>query len=199
MASSAPPRHRFWRWFYDRSAFAYDAILLLADRLRLGSEGPIRSQILAGASLPARSRVLDLGCGTAASRPYLPGDILYVGMDISRGMLRRAKINCAARGQAAHFVQADARALPFVVYSMDLILVMGVLQHVDDPGLAIRETRRVASPQARLLLIDERRAQARLLQAGQPTNANFQLIGEYFILDLQGQQKGVRLGAMHAC
>ncbi len=185
MPTALPPRHRFWRWFYDRAAFAYDAILHLADRLRLGSEGRIRRQVLAGISLSAGSTVLDLGCGTAASRPYLPANIHYIGMDASRGMLRRAAAICAERQLGATFVQADAQALPFATKVTNLILAMGVLQHVDNPPLAIGEILRAAKPGGRLLLIDERRAQSRILPTLKRDDASFQIMSEYFVLDLQ--------------
>ena len=186
LVSNVPPaRHRFWRWFYDRAAFAYDAILHAADRLHLGSEGRIHRQILGGLASPARSVVLDLGCGTAASRPYLPTDIHYIGLDISPGMLRRARAKRAEQRWHAHFVQADAQALPFAAKGVDLILAMGVLQHVSTPDSAIGEMLRVAKIGARLLLIDERRAQARILRALNRDNKILQYWGEYFVLDLQ--------------
>lgn len=185
MPTALPPRHRFWRWFYDRAAFAYDPILQLADRLRLGSEGRIRRRVLAGLPLNAGSTVLDLGCGTAASRPYLPATIHYIGVDFSRGMLRHAAAICAARQLQATFVQADAQALPFAAKAMDLVLAMGVLQHVYAAPLAIGETLRTAKPGARLLLIDEHRAQSRILPALKCDNARFQIMNEYFVLDLQ--------------
>lgn len=185
MPTALPPRHRFWRWFYDRAAFAYDAILQLADRLRLSSEGRIRRQVLAGISLSAGSTVLDLGCGTAASLPYLPANIHYIGVDASRGMLRRAEAICAEQQLRAAFVLADAQALPFAAKRLDLILAMGVLQHVDDPPLAIGEILRVAKPGARLLLVDERRAKARILGAIKHDNFILQTLNEYFVLNLQ--------------
>lgn len=181
---SSPPRHRFWRWFYDRTAFVYDATLYLADRLRMGSEIHIRRQIFGGLTFASGAVVLDLGCGTAGSRPYLSREIHYIGVDASRGMLRRAVANCAEKQLRAAFVQADAHSLPFALKSLDLILAVGVLQHVDEPPQAIRKILRVVKPGAQLLLIDERRAQSRILTGLKPDDAQVQIIKEYFVLHL---------------
>jgi ubiquinone/menaquinone biosynthesis C-methylase UbiE len=100
-------------------------------------------------------------------------------------MLRHAAAICAERQLQATFVQADAQALPFAAKAMDLVLAMGVLQHVYAAPLAIGETLRTAKPGARLLLIDEHRAQSRILPALKCDNARFQIMNEYFVLDLQ--------------
>lgn len=180
-----PIRHRFWRWFYDKTAFAYDSVLTLADRLKLGSEEHIRWQVLTRLDLRPAARVLDLGCGTASSRAFLPADGVYIGLDFSRAMLRRAQAKCAARKLSAAFVQADAQALPFAAQSFELGLGMGVLQHADKPEIVINELRRTAKPGARLLLIDEHRAQARIGSAARRDNVPIQSIGEYFVIDLR--------------
>lgn len=180
----APFRHRFWRWFYDRAAFAYDHILLLADQLHLGSEERIRRQVLATLRVATGAAVLDLGCGTASSRSHLPADIRYIGVDGSRSMLVRARVKCAAQGWPAYLVQADAQALPFAAGTMGTILAMGILQHVSDTGKAITETLRVATTGGQLLLIDERRAQARVLRAVQRRTTQIKMVGEYFVLIL---------------
>jgi len=179
-----PFRHRFWRWFYDHTAFAYDHILHLADQLHLGSEERIRRQVLATLPVTAGVPVLDLGCGTASSRYYLPADISYIGVDVSRGMLVRARVKCAALGRSAYLVQADAQALPFATGTMGTTLAMGILQHVSDTSRAISETLRVAKPGGQLLLIDERRAQARVLRAVQRRTPQIKMVGEYFVLIL---------------
>jgi ubiquinone/menaquinone biosynthesis C-methylase UbiE len=174
----APFRHRFWRWFYDCTAFANDYILHLADRLHLGSEERIRRQVLAALPVAAGAAVLDLGCGTAGSRPSLPADIRYPGVDSSRTRLLRARTKSASHGWPFHLVQADALALPLRAVSIDLIIAMGVLQHLSHVGMAAGEALRVAKPGARLLLVDERQAQARVLSAFQHRDTELKLINE---------------------
>ncbi|MEX2143250.1 MAG: methyltransferase domain-containing protein [Anaerolineales bacterium] len=120
----------------------------------------------------------------AASRPYLPGQVSYIGMDASRGMLRRGQAKCASGNWPASFVQADAEALPFAAARTAFVLAMGVLQHLHDPRLAVAELMRVARPGTRLLVIDEHRAQKRILAAFRPDQFQPQAWCEYFVLDL---------------
>lgn len=175
-------RHRFWRAFYDRAAFAYDTVLRAGAALRLGSEDRIRREVIAALGLPGGCRVLEIGCGTAANRAYLAGNVRYLGVDISRGMLSRAQRACAAQGLAAQFVQADMAALPLRASCADIVLAMGALQHAADAQGAINEMRRVASPGAEHLIIDERRSQKRLLENRIGDNVLPVNIGEYFVL-----------------
>ncbi len=177
-----PLRHRFWRWFYDRFAFAYDAVLDLADLFHLGSEGRIRREVISHSSFLRDATVLDLGCGTASSLPFLPKEAAYIGVDLSGSMLQRAKAK--SRGRTAYFVQADACALPFKSSTMGFIVAMGALQHVAFPQVAIEECRRVSRPKAHLLLVDERHAERRLL-AGLDHSHPPRYISEYFVLELE--------------
>lgn len=183
--NSSPWQHRFWRALYDRAAFAYDAVLRAGAWLRLGSEERIRHKVIGNLALPAGVRVLEIGCGTASNRLYLPGNIRYIGLDISRGMLARAQRNCAKVKPHADFVQADAAALPFSATVAHLVLAMGTLQHVSHIGRAIREMNRLCSPSGSLLIIDERRSQARIIEGATSGNDKREIFGEYFVLHFQ--------------
>jgi SAM-dependent methyltransferase len=91
---------------------------------------------LAGA--PVR-RVLDIGSGTGALVPDVreafPG-ALVVGVDRSRGML-----SMAPAGTARAIM--DARQLAVPSDSVDLVLLVFMLFHLDSPVAALREARRV--------------------------------------------------------
>jgi ubiquinone/menaquinone biosynthesis C-methylase UbiE len=177
---STPLRHRLWRSFYDRIAFAYDAVLHWADWLRIGSEQRVRREVVAGLYLPAGSYVLDIGCGTAANLEFLPTEIYYLGLDLSVSMLNIAKVKCLQQNRLASLIQADAVALPFRKDFALLVVAMGVLQHVVDPQKGLSEMRRVAHQDAQLLIIDEGHAADRILAADEPAHAR--KIGEYFVM-----------------
>lgn len=201
-------RSRFWQTFYDFSAFAYDPTLGLADRLGIGSEQRIRANVLARINLAPGSLIVDVGCGTGASRAAFAPKDNYLGIDISFNMLRRAQAKCAKQGWRTNFIQAHAGALPLRSKKADLILAMGVLQHLPYPALALQEIARVAANNARILLIDEQRFLRSLLRRlGQPIQSSKssqtitqlgewcqaklnlrwsdqRTLGEYFILDL---------------
>lgn len=171
----------FWRWFYDRAAFAYDMVLTVADRLRLGSEGRIRREVIAKLGAPTGARILDLGCGTGANRAHLPSDIHYIGVDLSVGMLRRA----AAKHSGIVLVQADAGALPFAGNTFDQVIAMGVLQHALPLDSAVREIWRVSREGGQIVLIDERHSETRIRKSLKRDNVLAYSIGEYFVLDLR--------------
>ncbi len=81
-------------------------------------------------------RVLDVGCGDEPYRPYFAAAAEYVGVD-------------PASPHAD--VQARAEQLPLADESFDLVLCIQVLEHVDDPGRAVGELRRVVRPGGRVL------------------------------------------------
>jgi len=93
-------------------------------------------------------RILDLGAGTGASSRRLAG--LFgrrplVGLDVSRGMLARAR---HARPWLSRIreVQGDAYRLPFRTGSFDLVVANLLLPWVSDPGAVFREVARVLRP-----------------------------------------------------
>lgn len=149
--------HTGWQHFYDWAAFAYDATLHLGTRLRLGSEERIHSELLAAINQPAGSLVLDVGCGTGAARAAFTADIRYLGLDLSLQMLRRAQRKCAQLDLPAELAQADAHELPLVSRSADLVVTMGIVQHLHSPHIAIQELARVLKTHGKLLIIDESR------------------------------------------
>jgi SAM-dependent methyltransferase len=91
---------------------------------------------LAAARTTAPS-LLDVGCGI---KPYLPffADAVaeYVGVDVA---------NPAAD------LEGTAEEIPVADGSYDLVLCTQTLEHVDDPGRAVRELRRVVAPGGRVL------------------------------------------------
>ena len=81
--------------------------------------------------------LLDVGCG---EKPYesllAPYVERYVGLEHPETLHDRARVD----------VWGDATALPFEAGSFDTVLLMHVLEHIEDPSLALREARRVLRP-----------------------------------------------------
>ena len=94
-------------------------------------------------SLLAGQRVLDIGCGNGR---FLGGAIdvgaQAIGLDANVGILRtsRQAVPTAPLGVA------DAVALPLADNSIDTVLALWMLYHVDDRPAALREFRRVLRP-----------------------------------------------------
>ncbi|WP_051165502.1 methyltransferase domain-containing protein [Nocardia testacea] len=103
-------------------------------------------------------RVLDIGAGTGTEVLELAGrvgpDGDAVGIDPNPAMVNVAKSRAAAAGSRARFVPADAYHLPFPDDFFDAIRCERVYQHLDHPGTATAEIRRVLRPGGVALLMD---------------------------------------------
>jgi ubiquinone/menaquinone biosynthesis C-methylase UbiE len=90
--------------------------------------------------------ILDIGCSTAACA----GQIIdmkqnrYVGVDIDTRYIELAK----KFHPYGHFLQQDARKLPFGSGSFDIVMFIGVWHHMDDALVlaCMAEVRRVLRP-----------------------------------------------------
>jgi SAM-dependent methyltransferase len=138
---------------YDRISGRYDCSR---------SFGPEFARELA-AVLPAGfvpRAALEVGCGTGNATACLaaawPGTRL-VGLDLSAGMLRRAR----AKLGALPLVRADACRLPLAPRSFDLVAGVYVLHHLESPGDFYAEAARTLRPGGCLVLLTAAHAQIR--------------------------------------
>lgn len=84
--------------------------------------------------------VLEVGVGTGRiARPLLDNGLRVVGVDASRGMLRRA----VTKG-VPDLVQGTAYHLPFGDRTFDIALFVHVLHILDDPAAGLSEAARVS-------------------------------------------------------
>jgi len=114
--------------FYTRSALPVRMVERWRVRRVVGLLSPRESD-----------RILEIGCGTGnVLREMKVGRV--VGVDISVGVLRRAREKLGDRGR---LISGDAEALPFPDQSFDKILCTEVLEHVLNPGAVISEIGRL--------------------------------------------------------
>lgn len=100
--------------------------------------------------LPFRGVILDAGCGTGLITERLRGRRRFVvGLDLSKGMLQRAKERLASCG--VDLVLGDVERPPFRSRSFDLVLCLTVLQNCD-PLKAISSLLRVLKSKGLLVL-----------------------------------------------
>ncbi|HET7686975.1 MAG TPA: ubiquinone/menaquinone biosynthesis methyltransferase [Candidatus Limnocylindria bacterium] len=139
------------RGMFDRIAPLYDAMNTLMTG---GIDGIWRRAAVRAARLRPGMAVLDVACGTGrlaeAASARVGSEGRVVGVDISEGMLSRAR----ARGAAVDFRLADALALPFPAASFDAALIGFGLRNVPDYAAALSEMRRVVRPGGRVVVLE---------------------------------------------
>lgn len=97
-------------------------------------------------------RILEIGVGTGKNLKYYGPDSWTVAIDISEGMLWKAKPLAEARGIS--LVQMDARQLGFKSNVFDTVFATFVFCSVPDPVHGLKEIRRVLDPDGQLLLLE---------------------------------------------
>jgi ubiquinone/menaquinone biosynthesis C-methylase UbiE len=135
--------------FFDEQAESWDALRaqLLDQAAGLWALVPL---------IPRGLRVADVGTGTGGMLPLLSefADSV-VAVDISREMLRRARLRAKSIGlDNVEFVKADLHDLPLDDASVDAAFATLVLHHAPDPGAAIREVARILRPGGSLVVVD---------------------------------------------
>ena len=97
----------------------------------------------------AGERILEVGTGYGwvSQALWEAAGIDWVGVDRSGSMLRYLRPAAGSRP----LVQADACQLPIADNTFDKVLCSGVLMHVDDDRMALRQLARVLRPGGRLV------------------------------------------------
>ncbi|MFH1043624.1 MAG: methyltransferase domain-containing protein [Pseudomonadota bacterium] len=98
--------------------------------------------------------VLDCGCGPGTVTLDIAeriGEGTVVGVDMSESQVRNGMRRAARRAlRNVSFRQGNAYALPFADASFDVVFSHALLEHLSDPGKALREFRRVLKPEGLL-------------------------------------------------
>lgn len=100
------------------------------------------------------NRALDAGCGTARAVPLLRERVgargAVAGADLTPEMLQEA--HRLGRGGDGTLLEADSAQLPFRDGVFDAVFAAGLVNHLADPALGLRELARVTRPGGRLAL-----------------------------------------------
>ncbi len=141
-------QERTTRIIYNIWSHFYDALLTKLVQRR-------QEQAIARMELRPGEWLLDIGIGTGLSLAFYPRDVNIVGLDISEGMLARARERIDETNLSlARLTLADAMTLPFEDDSFDHILVSHVITVVSDPVKLVDEIRRVGKPGCRIVVIN---------------------------------------------
>ncbi|MCT2586769.1 class I SAM-dependent methyltransferase [Actinophytocola gossypii] len=121
--------------------------------------GELYAGIRALGELPPGSAVLDVPCGGGVALRGLTGGasagnsaVRYVGVDLSRAMVTRARRRAERLGLGGvGLVEADISALPFGDGGFDVCVCFNGLHCLPDPAGAVREMVRCVRPGGRLV------------------------------------------------
>jgi ubiquinone/menaquinone biosynthesis C-methylase UbiE len=136
--SSLWPKFRFWEWV------AY---------LPRGGERRARNEVLRHLPNLSGTLLLEVAIGDGRNMPLIPRGCQVFGVDISRVLLEKCQRDYADR--EIHLIVGEAESLPFPDSAFDNLLSVGALNHVNDPGQALREMARVVKPDGIVVVADE--------------------------------------------
>ena len=113
-----------------------------------------------GEDLSRHSMLLEVGCGNGRiSRPMATGNTTVVGVDISRGMLKKAIKTAEEEGnQSIHYLMGDAENMPLRSEIFDACLIYGVLHHLNSPPDCLKEVGRVLEPGGHFYALENNRS-----------------------------------------
>jgi len=146
------------RTYYDLFSHFYDAVITLHSKDRSAA---LRDFLVEKAGVTAGRRLLDICTGTGAVAIRAQQDIgprgAAVGLDFSRGMLRKAREKARrAKLDGVYFVAADAAHLPFRSGSFEAVTCSHAMYELSPETRthALEEAHRVLRPTGRFLMME---------------------------------------------
>ena len=104
-------------------------------------------------------RVLEVGVGTGINAALYPRDCAVTGIDLSDGMLEKARRRIARKGITnVRLVEMDAADLKFAEGSFDIVYAPYLISVVPDPVAVAREMHRVCRPGGKIIILNHFRS-----------------------------------------
>ena len=158
MVNPDPKATAVTRKRYQRMAPLYDRMEALAER----RYQPWRNQLWAKIHGP---KILEVGVGTGKNMPYYPRGMQITGIDLTPGMLERARKRAAKLKQNVVLQLGDVQSLEFPDASFDSAMATFVFCSVPDPVIGLRELARVVKPGGQVILLEHMRSANRVIGA----------------------------------
>ena len=140
---------------YQRIAPIYDVMEVFAERRYQDWRPRLWEQVQG-------PKVLEVGVGTGKNMSYYPQGMEVTAIDLTPGMLDRAKKKAAELKLDIDLRLGDVQTINFPDESFDDIVATFVFCSVSDPVLGLFNLRRMLKPNGRILLIEHMRAEDNL-------------------------------------
>lgn len=132
---------------YNRTSKFYD----IMDRM---IKSDIRKKILSEAS----GKVLEVGVGTGKNLEFYSPDCEITGIDLSPGMLEKAREKAQKIRITVSLLEMDAQNLQFPDDTFDTVVATCVFCSVPDPIKGLKEVKRVCKPEGKIILLEHVRS-----------------------------------------
>lgn len=114
-----------------------------------------RARAILRMGINPEDRILEVGVGTGISLPLYPRRCSVTAIDLSDGMLERARTRVSQHDlRNVRLIQMDATELKFSDNSFDIVYAPYFINCVPDPLAVTREMRRVCRPGGRLVFLN---------------------------------------------
>lgn len=141
---------------YQRLSKFYDRMEAMQERRYL----PWRKELW---SLVNGPRLLEVGVGTGKNMEFYPLGLDISAIDLTPGMLERARLRAQALGRSVDLRLGDVQSLEFPDRSFDTAVATFVFCSVPNPLLGLKELNRVVRPGGQVLLLEHVRAASALV------------------------------------
>jgi phosphatidylethanolamine/phosphatidyl-N-methylethanolamine N-methyltransferase len=104
-------------------------------------------------------RILEVGVGTGINAALYPRNCHITGIDLSAGMLEKARERVARKGlRNVRLMEMDAANLTFADDSFDIVYAPYLVSVVPDPVRVVQEMRRVCRPGGKIIVLNHFRS-----------------------------------------
>ncbi len=133
-------------------------------------------------------RILEVGVGTGINIALYPKECHVTGIDLSTGMLEKARERVAKQSlRNVRLLEMDAARLTFADDAFDIVYAPYLVSVVPDPVQVVREMRRVCRPGGKIIILNHFRSANPILSRIERAISPFTVhIGFKSDLDLPG-------------
>lgn len=154
LSESESQTQAFYDWWIGGTGF-----LSRLGRTVFSLSGTVyANSFIQAAALRPEDRVMEVGSGLGriltASQHRVSGEELYVGIDLSYQMVRRARSDQEGHCSRLHFLVASGLQMPFHPQCFDVVLLSHVVKYLTDPQLrmVLAQVRELLRPGGRIIL-----------------------------------------------